>query len=124
MAEPSARLASLHAALDEVVHRVFPHAEPAAAHGMTGWQVELRNPPPAETWRGTYDRTHLQVFATEGKSGLTVHVWHPAHPDLLRRHEPALAAAGWKVMVACLRWTRMADPPLEPVRTVLESVTE
>lgn len=124
MDDPSERLLALRAALQEAVHAVFPQAEPVEAHGMTGWQVRLRDPPPAQTWRGTFDRTHLQVFVAEGASALTVHVWHPGHPDLLRRHEGALAAAGWKVMVGCLRWTRRGEPSLEPLRAVLESVRE
>lgn len=114
----------IHAALDAIIRSIFPAAEPVEAHGMSGWQVELQNPPPEATWRGTFDRTHLQLFATEKKSAITVHVWHPGHPYLLREHGDALAAAGWKVMVGCLRWTRKGEPPLDPLRDLLESVRE
>lgn len=121
-AELRDRFRALRDALDGLVRSVFPEAEPVEAHGMTGWQVALRDPPPAETWKSTFDRTHFQVFLAPGKAGVTLHVWHPDHPHLLREHEGALSAAGWRVMVGCLRWSRKAGPPLESLRAVLESV--
>lgn len=124
LAAASKRFQDVHADIGRGMRSVFPDAAPVVAHGMAGWQVAVPDPPPESEWRGTLDRIHLQVFPSERKAGITTHVWDPKDPSLLKRHEPMLRDAGFKVMVGCLQWNRQAPFPADAIEGLLRAAKD
>ncbi len=86
---------------------------------MAGWRAEIQDPPPEDSWKGTMPRTHLTVAPVERKAGVTIHIWHPNEPYLLKDNEAWLTEAGFKVMVGCLQWNRKAAFPLDALERLL-----
>lgn len=120
----SDRFRLLHAEIGLRIDAAFDDVEAVEAFGMPAFMVPLRDPPPEEEWRGTIPRTHITIAPTQKRAGITLHVWHPKAPHLLRDNEGWLREAGFKVMVGCLQWNRKAELPLDAVDRLIETIRE
>ena len=123
LAATSEGFQALHAAIGDRVRARFD-AEPVASYGIAAWRIPVPKPPGEDEWKGTMPRTHLVIAPAEKKAGVTMHVWHPNAPYLLRDNEAWLKEAGFKVMVGCLQWNRKADMPLDAVERLLDAAKQ
>lgn len=108
--------------LDAIVvafRTVHPEAEPVNEWDMDGWAVEVQDAP--KDWVGTMDSTRLMVFPLERKSGITVHIWDPRDPGLLKSNDDLLEEAGFKVMAGCLQWNRKAPVDADALQRLFEA---
>lgn len=112
----------LHARIGGIVKHRFPGTRLVEAWDIAAWQAPISDPPPASSWKGTLPRDVFTVGPTEKKAGITVHVWHPNHPYLLKENEAMLKQAGFKVMVGCLQWNKKADFPIDALDQLLAKV--
>jgi hypothetical protein len=114
----SPRMAQVYGDLEREVERRFPGAEKMFEYGMRGWRVPRRKR--IDTWKGTIDPNFLYIGIAERKQGITLHYWNPLSPGGFDRHAPALAAAGFKVMVGCLQYNRKGDYPIGALLPMLD----
>lgn len=115
---------ALHDELGRRVATVFPDARPVQEYGIAAWAVAVPHPPSEDDWKGTMPRTDLFIGPTEKKAGITVHFWHPNHPELLKDNADWLKDAGFKPMVGCLQWNRKADLPLHAFDRLLAAAKD
>ncbi len=125
MAEASPRLQALDAAIGKALRKRWPkarreHVFPGTSYEMDAWLVPIPDPVPQEEWKGTMPHDVFTVGPTEKKAGITVHVWHPKHPELLQENAAWLKEAGFKPMVGCLQWNRKADFPMDAFEQLLD----
>lgn len=88
---------------------------------MPGWVVGIEWAPPPEMMRGTMDPFKFAIMMVEGKSGMTLHFWCPPKSGLLQREKVALEAAGFKVMVGCLRFSKKTEYPVAAIRRLINA---
>lgn len=127
LAARSAEFRALHDAIGGLVRARWPAARveliyPGEAYEMAAWLVPVPDHPPKESWKGTMPNDTFVVGPTQTKSGMTIHVWHPNQPGLLKDNAHWLAAAGFKPMVGCLQWNRKAPVDLEAFGRLLDAV--
>jgi hypothetical protein len=99
----------------------FPKARPTFLFGMPGWCVDWDWDPPRQLMRGTMDPKKFAILMAEGKSGITLHFWCLPRYGLLQQEKVALEAAGFKVMVGCLRFTKKTDYPVAAIRRFIDA---
>lgn len=116
----------LHERIGDLVRARWPAATlevtGEASYEMPSYVIPVAHPPAADTWKGTMPRDVFVVAPTEKKAGITIHVWHPNHPYLLKDNADWLAEAGYKPMVGCLQWNRKAEPDLDAFAKLLDQV--
>lgn len=126
LADRTPAFQDLHARIGALVRARWPmaHLEVTGegSYEMPSYVIPIENPPAADTWKGTMPRDVFIVAPTEKKAGITIHVWHPNHPYLLKDHAETLAQAGYKPMVGCLQWNRKTAPDLDAFAALLDSV--
>lgn len=116
----------LHRAIGELVQARWPDAVRKnvgeGAYELDAYVVPVPDHPPKESWKGTLPNDVFVIGPTEKKAGITIHVWHPNHPYLLKENADWLAEAGFKPMVGCLQWNRKAPLDLESFGKLLDRV--
>lgn len=110
--------AQVHAAIGAAFKRHFPAAEPCIEWDIPGFRVQVQDAP--DQWKGTMPPTHMHVLPIQRKNCITIHIWDPRDPELLRKHESDLEETGFKVMVGCLQWNRKADYPVDAIEAVFK----
>ena len=110
--------AEIQAGFDALVCRVFPAARRGAFAGLTAWGV----PRPARAPRyegGTMPGDRIILGIAERKSGVTTYVWYPAPGHGLAERQAELEAAGFKVMVGCLVFSKKQPYPFAALEALL-----
>ncbi len=126
--EGSEPFQALHAAIGELLKQRWPdthlgHVFPDTKFAMVAWLIPLTDAPPESSWKGTMPRDLFVVGPTEKKAGITIHIWHPNHPYLLKENADWLKKAGYKPMVGCLQWNRKASPDLAAFAQLLDQIS-
>lgn len=117
----SPRLLGLRDQLDSELRRLFGNrVEAVTAYNVHGWRIQ--RPVTIPNWKGTIDPNFVHVGVAERKAGITLFLWNPAEPQILRLHAEELAAAGFKVMVGCLQFNRKSAFPLDAVVPILTAI--
>lgn len=127
LAATSPGFQALHARIGELLQARWPetrleHVFPDTSYDMQAWVVPVPDHPPKETWKGTMPNDVFVVGPTQKKAGITIHVWHPNHPYLLKDNADWLKEAGFKPMVGCLQWNRKADVPIEALAKLFDEL--
>lgn len=121
---PAQPFEEIRAQVDRVVRKVFPKAKRSAESGMEGWAIPRPEDAPRPTREGTMPGDRIMVLLADRKAGPTLHVWYPGDARGLRAHEAELSAAGFKVMVGCLVFSRKQPYPVDAVETLLRRLKE
>jgi hypothetical protein len=108
------------AQVEDVVQRIFPQAQTYEDFGIRGWKVPLENPPVGI--KGTIDPNFVYIGLADRKAGPTLHIWHPKSYYWLDEHRDELTAAGFKVMRACLPYTKKRPYPIEVIEKLLRTI--
>lgn len=112
--------ADIQAWLAAEVRNRFPGAEPVHAYGMDGWRIPRRRR--VEWTHGTVDPNFILLALADRKRATTLHLWNPLDWKCLGRRRAPLEAAGFKVMVGCLQFTRQKPYPVDAVAALLDQV--
>lgn len=110
----------LEAWLRKAVKARFPKAKEIHAYGMVGWRVPRGRK--VEWASGTIDPNFVTLFLGDRKQGTTLHLWVPLPGATLADRKAELEAAGFKVMVGCLQFTRKRPYPKAAVEALLDRV--
>lgn len=127
LAQTTPGFQEIHEQIGQIIKARWPDARLEVAgegtYEMPSYVIPIENPPDADAWRGTMPRDVFIIAPTEKKAGITIHVWHPNVPYLLKDHAETLAAAGYKPMVGCLQWNRKSPPDLDAFAALLDTLT-
>ncbi len=121
LADCSEDFRRLHAAIGDAVRARWPDARDVVEYDMAAFAVPVSDPPAAEDWKGTMPREVFIIGPTEKKAGITIHLWHPKEPYLLKQHQKELEEAGFKPMVGCLQWNKKAPLPMDAFAALLDA---
>lgn len=108
--------------VERAVKETFPKAQETKAFGMEGWTIPRPKGAPVPERAGTMPTDRVMVFLAERANGTSLHVWYPGQYDLLGKRKDELGEAGFKVMRACLQYTRKQEYPIEAVSSLLKEI--
>lgn len=114
--------AEVRARVDATVRKVFPAAKRTKEWGFEGWRIARPAGAPRPPTEGTIPSGFTFIGLAERKEGPTLYVWWPGDHEGLKKRAPELTAAGFKVMVGCLVYTKKQPYPIAAVEKLLRDI--
>jgi hypothetical protein len=106
--------------VDAVVKKVFPKATRGEIMpGAPGWIVKRPAGAPRFEREGTMPLDRISIAIADRKAGPTLYLWYPAPDGMTDETRAALTAAGFKVMVGCLVFTKKQPYPIGALEALL-----
>lgn len=106
---------------DALVQDVFPNARRGTFAGIAGWSVP--RPPRAPRYQGgTMPGDVLILGLADRKAGPTAYIWLSSPEAGLEARRSQLEAAGFKVMVGCLVFTKKQPYPFDALEELFRAI--